>query len=207
MALTWTAKPVGAVYRYTWTPPLAEGDTLDSYTVTETGAVIDSEEQLENSVALFISGGTAGDTASFVFSGVSKDGETLTETVYLPIVDQASIGTTGEDIARYALRKIVGIGETPAAEYVEDAIERLNDMLRVWTDTGANVGNTFPVTTATVFNIRDTFLAAIKANLLVNLCEHYGEPITGKSASDAIRGLQLVKMANLSDDREGAEYY
>ena len=28
MALTWTAKAPGDVYRYTWTPALADGDTL-----------------------------------------------------------------------------------------------------------------------------------------------------------------------------------
>lgn len=207
MAISWTAKAPGDIYRYTWTPALAEGDSLASYTVTESGAVVDSDERDGDSVIVFVSGGTAGTIASFAFTAVSSDGESLTETVYLPITATTAAGTTARDICLYALRKVSGVAEEPDADELADALERLNDMLRTWKAIGADVGVTFPILDATVFNIRDSFIAPIKANLLVEVSEIYGTPLTGKTASDAIRGMQHVKTMNLPDTRSGEDYF
>lgn len=207
MALTWTAKAPGDVYRYTWTPALADGDSLASYTVSATGATIDSQTIDGDSVVLFVSGGSAGTTASFAFSGVTSDGETLTETIYLPIVASTATGPTAATICAFALRKITGIGETPDAAQEADALERLNDMLQAWKATGADVGATFPLLTSTTLKLPDSYLSAIKHNLVLQLADLYGAEISPVTAQNARLGLQLIKQANLPETRAGADYY
>lgn len=207
MALTWTAKAPGDVYRYTWTPALADGDTLASYTVTESGAVIDAQQQDGDSVILFVSGGTAGTTASFAFTGHTTDGETLTETVYLPIIASTAATDTVHDVCSFALRKVFGLGEEPNADALEDAIERLGDMLAMWRGMGADVGAPAPLVASTVLKCRPEFVAAIKNNLILVLADIYGAEIGPMVAQNARTGLQRVKAANLPVDREGGEFF
>ena len=79
MALTWTAKAPGAVYRYSWTPALADGDGLAGYTVSASGATIDSEALDGDAVVLFVSGGTAATTATFTFTGLAAGNYVIAE--------------------------------------------------------------------------------------------------------------------------------
>lgn len=196
MALTWAAKAPGDVYRYTWTPPLADGDGLASYTASASGATIDSDEISGDSVVFYVSGGTAATTATFTLSAVSNQGETLTETIYLPIV-ASTAGTTARDICEFALRKVYGKDETPEASAMTDAIERLDDMLRGWAVTGADVGATFPLAESTTIYCPPQFVSAIKANLLIQVADLYDVPITPVQVENARRGLQLVKASRL----------
>lgn len=207
MALTWTAKAPGAVYRYSWTPALADGDGLASYTVSVSGATIDSEAIDDNAVVLFVSGGTAATTATFTFTAVSDQGEEFSEKVYLPIVAPDATGMTVRDVCEFALRKVYGKDETPEASALSDARERLDDMLRAWGWTGADVGASFPLADASVLYVRPEFQQAIKANLILEIADLYDLPISIKTAQNALRGMQLIKSANLSDDRPGPVYY
>lgn len=207
MALTWTAKAPGAVYRYSWTPALADGDGLASYTVSASGATIDSEALDGEAVVLFVSGGTAATTATFTFTAVSDQGEEFSEKVYLPIVAPDATGMTVRDVCEFALRKVYGKDETPEASALSDARERLDDMLRAWGWTGADVGASFPLADASVLYVRPEFQQAIKANLILEIADLYDLPISIKTAQNALRGMQLIKSANLSDDRPGPVYY
>lgn len=207
MALTWTAKAPGAVYRYSWTPALADGDGLASYTVSVSGATIDSQALDGDAVVLFVSGGTAATTAIFTFTAVSDQGEEFSEKVYLPIVAPDATGMTVRDVCEFALRKVYGKDETPEASALSDAMERLDDMLRAWGWTGADVGASFPLAEASVLYVRPEFQQAIKANLILEIADLYDLPISIKTAQNALRGMQLIKSANLSDDRPGPVYY
>jgi hypothetical protein len=195
MALTWTAKAPGDVYRYTWTPALAEGDSLAAYTVSASGATIDSDAQDNNDVVVFVSGGSAGTTATFTLTGTSADGETLTEIIYLPIV-ASTAGTTARDIANFALRKIAGNGEDPDGDQEADAVERLGDMLALWVMEGIAVNAPAPLSASTTLHLSADIIAALKWNLCVMLAPLYGDPLDGFTvqAADASKRAVLNKV-------------
>ena len=158
-------------------------------------------------VVFDLSGGTAGDTGSIVATFTMHSGETLVDTFYVPIVSPDATGMTARDACEFALRKVYGKDETPEASAMSDAIERLNDMLREWAVTGADVGATFPLTESTVIYCKPEYQSAIKHNLALCVAEFYDLPITPYVAEKARRGLQLVKSDNLPDDRPGASYH
>ena len=207
MALTLTAKPSGAEYRYTYTPPLAEGDSIASYVLTESGCTIASDETTGDTIQFFVTGGTDGSTASIAVSVVTVDGETLTETLYIPIIADAATGMTVRDAVDFALRKVFGLGNEAPADATDDAVEKLSDMLTLWRDTGADVGATFPMTAATVIYCKPSFQLAIKNNLAVQVADHYNLPLTANVALNAARGMQHVRIDNLPAERPGADFF
>lgn len=207
MALTWSAKAPGDTYRYTWEPALTAGDSLAAHDVSVTGATIDYHVAQDRAVIVSVSGGTAGTTAIFTFTGSSDQGEEFSETIYLPIVSTNATGMTARDVCEFALRKVYGKDETPEASAMSDAIERLNDMLLGWRVTGASIGAAFPLVEASVIYCSPEFQSAIKHNLCLCVAELYDLPITPYVAEQARRGLQLIKMQNLPDERSGVDYY
>lgn len=196
MAITLTAKPSGAVYRYTWEPPLADGDVVESYTLTETGCTIDSDALADNAVVFFVSAGTAGAVASIEAEAVTADGETLTETLYIPIRDNAaSAGNTVSDVVNFALRPVVGFGIDADADLMAHGLEIFNDMVSEWRIDGLDVG--IPQTSALsdTLTIRDEFLAALKWNLRIKLGEEFGLPLRPAAVQSAARSRLLVENA------------
>lgn len=207
MALTLAAKAPTAVYRYTWAVPVADGDSVVSYTLTESGCTIDADALDGNGVVMVLSGGTAGTTASIAALAITADGEEIPETIYLPIVSSDATGMTARDACEYALRKVYGKDETPEASAMSDAVERLEDMLRMWAATGADVGATFPIVEATVINCRPSFQRAIKENLVIEVADLYNRALSPVTVDAARRGLQHIKSANLPAERAAAEYF
>lgn len=208
--LTFTPKPADATYRYVWQPPLSVGDSISSavLTVDSGTATIASYENDGASVIMFLAGGTAG--AVTVITGVvtTSDGETLTETIYLAVTESTNrLGNTARAVCQYALRKINGNGNNADADQLEDAMERLNDMLAAWKAQGADVGVALPLVSTDVLYVADEFIQPIKANLHLELIEHYGQQPGQRVVMTAARGLQLVKAALLPDDRGQADYY
>jgi len=210
MAIFLASKAPSAVLRYSWEPSLVAGDGLASavLTVSSGTAVIDSYEIRGGFVLAYISGGVDGETTTIAASAVSNDDETLVDTIYLPIrpVDNA-FTTTVLDVCNFALRKVVGIGETAEADEIDDAQERLNDMLAAWAASGADLGVKLPVTGSDVLYVPDGDIQALKYNLLIALADEYGEPISQVAALNARTGLQRIKNRLLPDEREGADYY
>lgn len=207
MAQHITAKGATEVVTYRWPVPLADGDSAASVAQTAAGVTVDSAVIEGGEVVLVLSGGTAGATGSVALTVTTDLGDTLTETLYVPIVADAATGMTARNVCEFALRKVYGKDETPEASALTDALERLNDMLRGWAVTGADVGATFPLEAATVIYCKPEYQGAIKHNLIVQLADLYDLPITPGIANNAVRGLQLVKADNLPAVRTGAEYY
>lgn len=158
-------------------------------------------------VVFDLSGGTAGTTGVIAATFTMHTGETLVDTFYVPIVAPGATGMTVRDVCEFALRKVYGKDETPEASALTDAIERLDDMLREWAVTGADVGATFPLTENTVIYCKPAYQSAIKHNLILCVAEFYDMPLTPYVVEKARRGLQLVKSDNLPDARPGAGFY
>lgn len=210
MALYLAAKAPEAIYRYTWAVPIAEGDSVSATTasVTDGTAVLDSYEVIDNSVVLVISGGAAGEVTTIEAEATSADGETLFETIYLPVISSANaLANTGQGIAAYILRKVSGIGESADADEVDDVLERVSDMLAAWKLAGADIGIPLPVTTATEFVCEDAYIQAIKTNGILAAADLYEYQVSPVVAEQARRGLALVKNSLLSRDTLKAEYY
>lgn len=210
MAVYLTAKAPAAIYRYTWAVPVAEGDSVSSATLSMTSgtASLDTYETDGDSVVLVLSGGAAGEVAVISASATTNDGETISETIYLPIIANTNaLANTGQDIAGYVLRKVAGNGEDASADEMSDCLERLSDMLAAWKATGADIGIPLPLTTSTVFTCNDAFIAAIKANGIIAVSDLYEFQPSPFVIEQARRGLGIIKNAQLSREPLQAEYY
>jgi hypothetical protein len=206
MAIHWGAKPPTAVYTYTWEPDLAHGDAIATATVSASGAVIDSYSIDGDVVSFVISGGTAGQTGIITASVTTSFGETLPETIYVPIIGTGSTTATVRDIVAFALRKVTGIAEEPDAEQAADALERLSDMLARWRTIGADVGAPSPLTLNTVVYCPDQYIGAINSNLIIELADLYPFEPTAYVVRNAAKGLIAIKWAQLPETRTGVFY-
>ncbi len=209
MALTWPAKPAGGVLELSWIVPVAGGDGIYSVTLTVASgdATIDAYDFDGDTVSAFVSGGTANTVTAITATVETVYGETIAETIYLPIISTAVQGTTARDVCAYALRKVSGIGVEPDADELEDALERLNDLLAMWKRAGADLSIPLPAAASDVLYIDDAFMLALKANLLLRVFDLYGEQPTPMQDEDAKRSLQAVKQALLPDARGTAVYF
>lgn len=210
MALKLAPKGPGGTIRYSWEPPILSDDALQSATLTVTSGTvaIDSYSIAGDVVSFFASGGADGETTVISASAVTAQGETLTETLYIPVLAKAfALSNTVRDVCNFALRPIAGLGATPTADELADAQEHLDDMLAEWNETGADLGVKLPTTASDTLLVSDAALSAIKHNLRVRLSETYGQPVTQQTYMAAMRGIQQVKTFLLPDERDGVEYY
>ena len=210
MALYLKAKAPTSVFRYSWEPDLIDGESLATATLTvSTGAAaIDSYAIEQNTVQFFLSGGTDGETTIITATATTDDGETFAETIYIPInVKTQAFGYTARDICNMALRKITGIGATPTADELDDALERLSDMIAGWAEEGADFGLDVPILANDTMYVPDWAIGAIKANLTAKIADFYGQQLDRSTLMDAQRGLQRIKYNFLPDVRDGVEYF
>lgn len=206
MAIFWSAKAPDAGLSLAWAPNLASGDSLSGFTHSATGVVVEAAELADDLVGFVISGGTAGHTGVIEVTATTTYGETLTETIYLPIVAPGSAAQSVRDIVSFALRKVNGVGEAPSDEQAADAIERLQDMLAHWRNTGADVGTPHPLTANSVVYAPDAYLMAIKNNLILEIADLYGFEPSPFVIKNAIQGIITIKNANVPEYR-GTEYF
>lgn len=209
MALQWHPKAASDVAERIWTPKAGECPASCELTVSTGSATLTTELQGEDVVAL-VTGGTAGITQIIAASAVLGNGETITETIYLPVLQTGNaLAKTGQDITSSVLRPIVGVGNLPDSAETDLALEHLNEMLAAWARQGADMGVPLPVTTSTVFYCPDAEIAAIKANLTLRVRPEFldGWMPTPLQVNAANRGLQLVKTARLPDERAPDVYY
>lgn len=206
MAVHFPPKAPSDVREYRWTPK--PGDCPSDSTVTvSTGTATITDELDGEDVLITVTGGSAGVVQILAASATVGD-ETITETIYIPVLATGQRTVyTGQDIAGFALRKIVGNGATAEATEQADCLERLTDMLAAWSNQGANLGADLPVVGATSFYIADAYAQAVKYNLRLLTHEHYEQPLTAFDAEMARRGLQLIKSDLLPRDRAPAVYY
>lgn len=90
--IVWPAKDPDEVLDYSWTPPLDDGDTIASYTATRSSgtATIDSDENSDTAVTVWLGGGTDGETDTFSLTATTTGGRTFREVAVLPVFDRAS---------------------------------------------------------------------------------------------------------------------
>ena len=205
MAIYLASKAPADAIRYEW--DLGAGKSLVSFELTASGAVIDAESGSGNLVEFFVSGGTAGQTATIEASAILDDGTEYSDTLYLPIVASAAqIANTARDYVSFAMRKVVGIGETAEAEELVHGLEVLNGLLARWREGGADIGAPFPVDANSVIYCPDWAASALRYNLLIECAPLYAYEPTAMEYEQARRGLQLVKHKNLPDVRD-SEYF
>lgn len=194
MALYLSAKAPDAIYRYTWEVPVADGDSVSSASATvDSGtATVNDYEVVGNGVVLVLGGGAAGEVTVILAEAVTSDGETITETIYLPIrSSEQAFSTTAADVVAFALRKVAGIGENADADEASDALERLNDMIAMWRIDGIDLGLPLPLLSATVLYLDDAYVLGLKYNLIIALADLY----------DFQPSPFVVRMADESKDR------
>jgi hypothetical protein len=207
MAAFLAVKAPSEVVERRWTVPVGFGDSPESVAVSATSVTIDESGIECGEVVLTLSGGSAGETGSIIVTVTTSYGNTLVETLYIPVADSDSIAATARDIVAYALRRITGIAEEPTAEQAADGLERLSDMLEEWRATGADVGATRPLTLNSVIYCPESYLSAIKNNLILCIADVYGLDVSPYVLRQAQNGLSHIKMANLPADRAQASYY
>lgn len=210
MAILLSSKAPTSAIRYGWRPDVLDGDSIISQTLTVTngGAVITNAEAIDKEVLFGLSGGSAGEMTIISALAETSDGEELKATLYIPIrTTDNQLAYTARDIAGFALRKVVGNGADADATELDDALERLGDMMAGWAVDGADLGFKMPVAANDVIYAPDWAIGAIKANLQVRVFEHYDMPLTPQLALDAQRGLQRIKFKMLPLEREGEVYY
>ena len=88
MAITLTSKAPGGRIAYLWTPPLASGDTITgapTVTLVTGTASTDGVSLVGQDVKIWLISGADGETAEFLCEVDTTGGETLQETIYLPV--------------------------------------------------------------------------------------------------------------------------
>jgi hypothetical protein len=191
MALSWPAKAPSAVRKYTWAP--VPDQPIDSVSVAVTGTATVSSDVYGDTVTFTVTGGADGVVQVFTLTATSGT-ETIVETAYLPIETSTNkLGNTVRDVCLFGLRKVVGIAEEPDADELADAIERLNDMVAMWRETGADMGLELPLLEADALLISDAGYSALKFNLRNALHDFYGEPLTQAMVMEARSALAQVK--------------
>ena len=207
MAQFLKAKAPADAIAYTWAPNIADGDSLATFTLSATGATIDTEAAIADKVEFYVSGGTAGQTATITASAVTAAGAELSDTLYLPIIASASqVADTARDYVYFALRPVTGNAESPDAEELSDGLDRLNHLIAEMRAGGADIGAPYPLTAESVIYCPDWAVSALRYNLRIQVMPDYGAQPTVMDFERARRGMQLVKHKNLPDVRT-AEYF
>lgn len=207
MADILAAKTAAEVVKRVWTVPVDDDDAPSSVSLSASGVTVDSNSFEGNDLVLVLSAGTAAATGSIVATVTTEKGRTLVDTLYVPIIDSAAqIADTARSYIDFALRKVVGLGETAEAEELDDALECLGAMIAEWREGGADIGATFPLTANTVIYCPDWAVGAIRYNLRLEVCSLYDVAPSPVDVLRARQGLQLVKHHNLPAVRV-AEFY
>lgn len=208
MSIHLPAKAATETRAYEWAPALAAGDGIASYTLTPTTVTVSDEENEGDRVTFKVAGGVAGSTYTIAATVVTDLGETITETLYLAVIaTTAQIAETARDYCKFALRKIVGNGNDPDGDELDDALQQLNGLVAQWRKAGADIGAPFPIVAATVINCPDWAADALRYNLRVQVYSLYGEEPAPSDVIRARQGLQLVRHNSLPAERESADYY
>jgi hypothetical protein len=102
MAITLTSKAPGERIAYLWTPPLASGDTITgtpTVTLVTGTASTDGVSVIGGEVKIWLISGADGETSEFLAELDTTGGETIQETIYLP-VNSTALSTLGAKLAQ-----------------------------------------------------------------------------------------------------------
>lgn len=196
--------------RYEWEPRLTRNDviTAASVVVASGTVAVSGTETDSNAVVFFVAGGAAGETARLTASATTFEGETITETLLLPVRSSDTIlNNTASDVCNFALRKIVGNNASASASELEDALERLNDMIAMWRIQSLDIGITKKLVASDTLAIPDAFIMALKFCLRLDLHEFYDVPLSALDSRQALEAqaavlAKTIQMQDLTFDRE-----
>jgi hypothetical protein len=207
MPIQWKAKAAAEIVKREWVIPVADEDSATGFTVSASGATVDTSERSGETVTITFSAGTNGETAIVTLTATTARGETLNETAYLPIRSKPNaFNQMVSDVLAYALRPIVGVGNAASAEEEADARENLDDILASWAGQGANLHVKLPTASSDTLYVPDYAISAMKAALRVRIVGLYGVPVDVEDYRASQRGLQMIKAGLLPDTREN-EYF
>ena len=208
MAGAWAAKAPTAIVERVWTVPCGPDDSLASIAVVAVNVTHDADRIDGNDAYVTLSAGTAGNSATVTITATTGQGLVHVETFYFDIVaSTAQLGTTVRDVCLFALRKVAGIGDEPDADEMADAIERLSDMVALWSGQGAALGLDLPLAEADVLNVSDAHILALKYNLQVLLADLYDMELSPVTVAYARQGLAQIKNDMVPDNRGRVAYY
>lgn len=208
MAQSWASKAPTEIVEREWTVPVGDEDSVQSYTSSASGVTIDSYERNGDTITFTLSSGTDGATGTVTLSATTKEGLVHSEVYYIAITEaDNALAYTARDICYFALRKVVGTGEDPTAGELDDALERFNDMLARWAAQGADTRIPLPAVAGSTLYVSDSLISALKHNLAVEVADLYDRELSANVVRNAMQGLQQVKLARLSDERSGTEYF
>jgi hypothetical protein len=197
------AKASTEVVERRWTVPVDADDAPASVAIVASGVTLDASEIEQGDIVFTISGGTAAATGSLVVTVTTDQARVLVATLYIPVVESAAqIANTARSYCTFALRKIVGLGETPDATELEDALEQLNGLVAMWREGGADIGAAFPIGADTVIYCPDWAVDAIRYNLRLGVYSLYDAQPSQMDVIKAKQGLQLIKHNNLPVERK-----
>ena len=192
MAQVWEAKSPDEIVERRWSVPLDRYDAISTVAATGSGVTVDDASFDLGDALITLSGGSVGD-ASVAVTVTSVAGLTLKETFLIAIRDSGVRYTnTVNDVCAFALRKVVGIGETASPDEQAMAVEMLNDMLAQWRIEGLDVGVTSALESGDTVPCPEEYLSAIKYNLTVLLAEEFDRPLTPTLATMASEGKRLI---------------
>lgn len=181
--------------------------SLEAVSTSASGVTVSSATIEGDEVLFVLAGGTAATTGTITATLTTQGGETLVETLYVPVIASPSqIAATARDFVDFALRKIVGIGESANDAELEDALERLSGLVARMREGGADIGAPFPLDANSVIYCPDWAVSALRYNLLIECADIYGEQPSAMEYEQARRGMQLVKHKNLPAER-ASEFY
>lgn len=201
------AKVPTEVVRREWAIPVDSDDGPESVALSASGVTVDGSDFEGNTLVLTLSAGTAAATGSITVTVTTSQGRTLVETLYIPVIASTAItADTARDYVDFALRKIVGIGESAEADELAHALECLNGLIARWRAGGADIGSAYPLEASTVIYCPEWAVSALRYNLLVECFNLFGAEPTALEYDMARRGLQLIKHKNLPDVRP-VEFY
>lgn len=207
MATYLAGKGAAEVVQRRWLVPVDSDDGPSGVSLSASGVTVDDNAFEGDELVLTLSAGSAGTTGTITATVTTSRGRTLVETIYIPVIAPGAAADTANEIISFALRKVTGIADTPDAEQARDALERLSDMIEEWRAAGADIGATRPLSTSTVIYAPQSYMSAIKNNLILRLIDIYPnyEP-SPLLMRQAMAGLAAIKQANLSDARKDAYY-
>lgn len=208
----WPPKSPDETVSHRWTPELDRDESIATVTpATDSGTVtVTATNEIEHGkegITAFVAGGSAGETARVSLEVTTSEGRTLVGVFHIAVRSEAPVlGNTARDVCNFALRKVVGNGETAEASELDDALERLNAMLMLWRINGLDVGVAKELTANDTLDIPDAYITAIKWCLREDIHAYYDVQMNGHDArmteqAKAALAAHLINFDNLDFDR------
>lgn len=193
MAQTWLAKAPTEVVERRWSVPLDACDSISSVAVVGTGVTVDSDDHDGGDAIVTLSAGTNGVEATVTVTVTTSEGNTLVETFFIAIrATTAAFTTTVQDVVSFALRKIIGAGETATSDELADGVELFNGMIATWRMNGQDIGIAGELASTDTIDVPDEFILPLKFCLRRLCYATYGAELSMTDAQMAEQGERLI---------------